>query len=218
MKRFWTTPLLGIAAVAMQGLLAGSVQAANFFQASLDSAQEVAPAGVTNSPVTGFATLELFEAAPGDFDLSYSLTVGEGLDFAQLADGVALEDIQGDNAVTRLHIHNGDRGVNGPVVFGIFNPSLDDPTVTFNGDGSTTIAGVWNGEEGPGLLDDFVGDLLAADPGEDLPLYFNVHTVADPAGAIRGQIEAVPEPSVVLGTLLVLGSTAILKRRETVSD
>ena len=197
---------LGLSLVASS--LPAPVNAATMFRALLDSAQEVPPAGATNSPATGVATLELIENAPNDFSLSYNLTVSEDIDFTQLIAGTPIEQITGDNSATRLHIHNAERGANGDVVFGIFNPSLEvpSPTVTSNSDGSTTISGAWDNNDGPQPLSNFLSLLQNAQSGDELPLYFNLHTVGDPVGEIRGQIQAVPEPSLVIG----LGLTAML--------
>lgn len=65
--------------------------------------------------------------------------------------------------VSAGHIHIGEVGVNGPVVFG-----FDDP--------ASPIDVVWE------LSEDDVADLMAGD------LYVNIHSPANPGGEVRGQI------------------------------
>ena len=107
--------------------------------------------------------------------------------------------------MTRLHIHNAPSGENGEIVFSLFDTVetefgnvLDIPgnqdedlTVTANDDGSVTLDGVWE-ESDPSTtaLREFVPEIRDADPGEELDLYWNVHTEEFPAGAIRGQLVA----------------------------
>ena len=64
----------------------------------------------------------------------------------------------------------------------------------FNADGSTRIQGGWDVGEGNAAfdLDGFLAGLGAATPGADTDLYFNLHSVNDAAGLIRGHIVAVP--------------------------
>lgn len=194
---------------------------ATMFTSVLNSAQEVSPAGVTNSPVTGSAELEL----NGSF-LEFVVNIAPGFDFSAFEAGTPADQIppdSNDNLVTLFHIHNGARGVNGPVVFGIYNPDHDfdnDVSIVVNQDGSATITGSWGPTDGApgdgnpttGDLDNFIPSLLAANPGEDVDLYFNLHTVGDPAGAIRGQLQAVPEPLTILGTGFALASMGAMKK------
>ncbi|GJL49972.1 MAG: hypothetical protein NPIRA01_11990 [Nitrospirales bacterium] len=175
---------------------------ATSFTAFMNSSQEIAPAGLTNSPLTGLAQLQLRQIS-GTYALSFMITVDSGFDFQ----GFGTPNPMGGELVSALHFHNQDRGSNGPVVFGIFGPSsdLDGDTMTqVNTNGTTTVTGEWDQTEGNGgaTLTDFLPSLLNAQPGQDVPLYLNLHTANDPSGVIRGQLAAVPEP----GTLLLFGS------------
>jgi HSP20 family molecular chaperone IbpA len=167
--------------------------------ATLDGEQEVDEG---DSEATGTSTLTLNDR--GD-SLEYSLTVS-GLDFGAnglIEGGAQTEDT--DDDVTRLHIHNAPSGENGDIVFSLFDTVdtefgdvLDIPgnqdedlTVTANDDGSVTLTGVWE-ESDPSTtaLREFVPQIRDAEPGEELDLYWNVHTEEFPAGAIRGQLVA----------------------------
>ena len=220
MKGLWKPLAISTVVTLVQFWTNLPTRAATLFTSDLDSSQEVDPGGATNSSATGFSNLELFESTPGTFSLNYSLTVSSDINFEPVASGTPVDEITEANDAILLHIHNAPSGVNGPVVFGIFNPNDDnDPNVTFNNDGSTTISGVWEPDEGSEPLSNFVPQLLAATPGEDVDLYWNLHTVADPAGAIRGQLVAVaasearvPEPS-SLKALMLLSSIGFLLRQ-----
>ena len=157
----------------------------------LDGAQEVEPG---DPKAMGISELILNEK--GDA-LSYSLTVS-GLDFgAYVGDGTAQTEYTGDD-VTRLHIHEGDRGVNGNVAFGLIDlvesaadgQDSDDLTITINNDGTTTLTGIWE-ESDPALipLSEFTDEIKHSTPGEDIGLYWNLHTEDFPGGAIRGQLQ-----------------------------
>lgn len=194
-------------------------EGATLFEAILSSDQEVAPGGATNSPATGFATLEL---DPDQTELAYSITVFD-VDFSDLVDVDSPTDPL--DVATLLHFHQAPRGENGPVVFGIFGPEqdLDDRTVSFNAsDNSTTISGVWDLDDPANEpLSTFVPELLATGAGVDTNLYLNLHSVNDAAGIIRGQVfgvadpAAVPEPTSMLGllSLACLGTGSILKKK-----
>ena len=146
----------------------------------------------TGSTATGTSVLTLNEA--GDA-LEYDLTVS-GLDFWQLL-GTEPQTPDTADDVTRIHIHNAETGVNGPVAFGLFDlvapaaggQDADDLTVVDNGDGSVTLSGIWE-ETDPALipLSTFVDDIRDAEVGEDVDLYWNVHTEGFPGGEIRGQL------------------------------
>ena len=128
--------------------------------------------------------------------LSYSITV-EGLDFgAYIGDGTPLTP-ETDDDVTGLHIHNAPRGESGPVVFGVINPNQDDDDVSFmlNSDGSTTISGIGEQTDPANApLRDLVDVLRGNQPGEELDLYWNIHTEEFPSGEIRGQFQIASEP------------------------
>ena len=157
----------------------------------LDGEQEVDPG---DPDAAGTSQLILNEY--GDA-LSYELTVS-GLDFgAFIGDGTPQTKDTSDD-VTRLHIHTGDRGENGGVAFGILDlvdpaadgQDSDDLKITVNDDGSTTLTGIWE-ETDPALisLSEFTEEIQNAAPGEDIGLYWNVHTEEFPGGAIRGQLQ-----------------------------
>ncbi|MGB3401469.1 MAG: spondin domain-containing protein [Microcoleaceae cyanobacterium] len=146
----------------------------------------------TGSTATGTSVLTLNEA--GDA-LEYDLTVS-GLDFWQLL-GTEPQTPDTADDVTRIHIHNAETGVNGDVAFGLFDlvapaaggQDADDLTVVDNGDGSVTLSGIWE-ETDPALipLSTFVDEIRDAEVGEDVDLYWNVHTEGFPGGEIRGQL------------------------------
>lgn len=161
--------------------LEGTITAnAATFAAQLSGDQEV-PA--VESPASGAAQLSLVEDGSGNPVVAYSITV-TGVDYGPLFGQAPLTPGTEDD-VTLTHIHQADRGVNGPVIFDI--PGDDDLTVTFNADGSATLTGVLEtselaGTDGEGLVNALV----------DGGLYFNIHTNQFPGGELRGQIGLQP--------------------------
>lgn len=101
-----------------------------------------------------------------------------------------------------MHFHGGIRGTLGPHLHTIVN--LPQST-------TGTIDDVWSSTE-------IESPAERADTFEAFfedKYYFNLHTAAFPAGEIRGQVEPVPEPSSVVGTLAfaALGAGSALKLR-----
>ncbi|WP_456427582.1 CHRD domain-containing protein [Rhodocaloribacter sp.] len=88
---------------------------------------------------------------------------------AGLVFGLTVEGLSGD--VTAAHFHNAPTGADGPVV----------RTITGDFDGNSA-AGVWTPDDAEPLTVDLTNELLAGS------VYFNVHTAANPAGEVRGQI------------------------------
>ncbi|MGF1523677.1 MAG: CHRD domain-containing protein [Leptolyngbyaceae cyanobacterium] len=189
--------------------------AATLFTAELDGLQVVSPDFPDGVPTdaSGFATFELNEEQT---ELAYFIDL----------DGVNLKPEQSDHTdlsdVTKIHIHVGESGSNGPHTLNIFGlPSEDDADLVVDFE-NVTLQGTWddgdaiNPETGelfdPTLggttkqLSSFVDELFADG------LYLQVHTVEFDSptvpGELRGQIEAasVPEPSAAIGIFLLAGS------------
>ncbi|MEO1654025.1 MAG: CHRD domain-containing protein, partial [Bacteroidota bacterium] len=164
---------------------ADGISEAKAFSADFSGNQEV-PAVTTEA--SGSGSLRLSEDGTV---LSYEFTIS-GLDFGVLAGGEAQTIDEGDDVIM-MHIHNADRGSNGGVVFGILMPSQDgdDFQVVINEDGSATVSGAWEeADESNQALSDFVEALRNASEGDDLALYFNIHTNRVRSGEVRAQIVA----------------------------
>ncbi len=156
---------------------ANLANADTLFEATIDGSQANSGNG-TGSEATGFATLVLND------------------DMTELAMEITFEGIT-TAAMTAFHIHNGDAGVNGPVVFGLKGPNHDlDGDFMDLGNG---FISAWDGNEGNATtLAIQLTDLFNAG------LYFNAHTPAFPGGEIRGQIVA--KASVLVGDINLDGS------------
>jgi serralysin len=174
---------------------------ATSFNVTLTGDQEVPPA-TTSASGAGTVTWD-----PETSTADYSIVV-TGLDFGPVL-GLEPQTETTEDDVTNAHFHNGPRGENGPVVFGQIGPAHDEDdlgielemqTVEPNGDGSWIVSGSWEPTDPAAVsITEFADELTAAAAGEDVPLYFNVHTTTFPAGEIRGQLVAAedgvgPEP------------------------
>lgn len=155
-----------------------------FFKADLTGDQEVGP---VETSAEGRAVLKLNEDGTS---LSYTITV-EGLDFGPIL-GLDSQTPDINDDVTLLHFHAAPAGENGPVAFGIFGPNQDpDVSATINEDGSTTLTGTWSATDPANQpLSAFIPALLETEIGNEVGLYLNLHTVGNPAGEIRGQLES----------------------------
>ncbi|MDJ0534034.1 MAG: CHRD domain-containing protein [Xenococcaceae cyanobacterium MO_207.B15] len=189
------------------------------FTSSLDAAQEVVE---STSTATGFATLDLLQDDDDNYGLRYEVIVTPELNFTALRDGTTPTD---DDDITLFHLHGGaERGVNGELPFPIRELRVDDLgnfSITSDLDDdffieitpeSTTISGLLEESKGEFVatasFPDFqsVVDELLNVPEGDTSLYWNIHSLGTPTGAIRGQVEvaATPEPNSLFG-LLALG-------------
>ena len=222
---------LGTAATAMTLGLGAAAQAATVFSATIELDQSTTPSPGYDGQV-GQAALNLQEDDNGTYRLSMAIDFSAGLDFTpgeEFFDEVEGTS-QGGDEVLGFHIHNAPRGAAGGVVFSIFDllpgtpisgtDDLDgDQTLTYNEDGSVTITSEWDFDEGTGTtLAAFVGELLAAGDGDDVALYFNLHTAGAPGGLIRGQIvgenAAVPVPAAAFLFAPVVAGGVIARRRK----
>jgi hypothetical protein len=154
-------------------------QAQSFFAANLDGVQEVPS---NSSPAVDKA----------DFTLNgTTLTLVAQSDSNQyfnfLTHIVALLGVP-----TTSTVNDAAPGNNGPVLFDLtLGPiAINGATITWLFSGSGTLT---------------AGEIADLDSGD---LYVNLESTAYPGGEIRGQIEAVPEPSIL--ALIVSGSLALL--------
>jgi serralysin len=118
----------------------------------------------------------------------YEYTVN-GVDFGPVLGKEPQTETTADD-VTILHVHNAERGVNGPIVFGQIGPAQDedDLKIELNHDGSWTVSGKWEKTDPANVsIKDFAETLNEVYPGSEAPLYFNVHTTTFPGGEIRAQ-------------------------------
>jgi CHRD domain len=153
------------------------------FTASLTGRQEVPP---NNSAASGGGIVIWDDDADR---ATYQFTV-RGLDFGPATGTGAQTPSTADN-VTSMHFHSQFRGANGGVVFGQINPAqdADDLRITRNDDGSWTVSGAWERTDPATVpVTDFAAVLDLTPAGLDIPLYFNIHSTAFPAGEIRGQL------------------------------
>lgn len=162
------------------------------YRVILEGSQEVPARDPTAS---GEGTVVFDSAA---IAASYSFDV-EGVDFGPITRGETPED---PDDLTNTHFHNQVRGANGSVVFGQIIPAHDndDLAIVQNADGSWSESGRWETTDPAPITNlapvggaSFASLLDSAAVGSEVPLYFNVHTVQFPGGAIRGQLVAVAD-------------------------
>lgn len=167
------------------------------FEAHLDGAQEVPS---VDTDATG--TAEVFVD-----------TITENLFVSLDVFGITTDDLRDDFVAAPIgpvHLHLGERGVNGPIVVPFaFNSSYQD---TSGGFSLTSIVSYDSSVSGL-AFSEFLTAL------NDEGIYFNVHTDAFLAGEIRGQVVAdvAPIPLPASGVLLagaLLGAWS-LRRRAT---
>jgi serralysin len=161
---------------------------AELFRVALTADQELAPAP-TQAHGEGAVRWDA-EAGILTFDLHLT-----GVDFAPIG-GEGRGTVATADDVTNFHLHNAARGEAGAVVFNPTTPisDADGIQVAQNPDGSWDVHGVWVITD-PALASvaTFADLLTGAKPGDDVPLYFNVHTTGVPTGEVRGQWVAVAE-------------------------
>jgi len=188
--------LMGLLAIGLLACAASGAQAALILgDANLNGAQEVPPVATA---AIGVSILNV-DSNTGLFDLELFVS---GITQAQLA-GVGPNN-------TPVHIHNAPPGVNGPIVVDLgFLGTIDDiGTLGFK----LAVEGAQFGGTQGGLNSDTatnIANLLAGN------MYVNVHTTTAGGGEIRGQINAIPEPtSIGLGLIGVCGLAAACRRRK----
>jgi hypothetical protein len=161
------------------------------FVAFLDASQTVAPSGSSATAVAQFWYSHRTRS------LRYRIEI-DGLDLTRFQTcgfpipGCNPADTADD--VTNIHIHSAPRGADGPHALNVYlGPSDDDDDLVIV-PGRGLILGAWDDEDENPALPAGLGSVALSDAFGELcagGLYVAIHTVADPAGAIRGQIEPV---------------------------
>lgn len=155
----------GLAAVALLGIGSAGAEspkesATPVFKLLLKPSQEVPRIKGLRADAVGFVSFDLERNAAG------TITAGEVVFFFNYA-------FPGSTTIIGLHVHQGKKGVNGPVV-------IDSGTTTFtDADGKGNITKVVEGVS-PALLQAIL----------DKPrgYYANLHTSVHPGGAVRDQL------------------------------
>jgi len=201
-------PMLRFAAAAMLAAPLGAQATLHYFSIELDQAQEIAassttvplPAGkrapVPSIPSSAYGTgLAVYDDVANVFTEIYVTAVG----------------LRG--AVTDQHIHIGAPGVSGGV-------ALNMPAPAENSFGMAAFTGT---NVGNGTVGTTSGATVRffVDAAEEAAIiagnsYFNIHTVYDGAGEIRGQLVPIPEPetyALMLAGLGLVGWAAARRRK-----
>ncbi len=218
--------------------LATSATAATQFSAFIEPEQIVGTTPTASGYGTATATLT---GGPGTWVFSYVadffgydfgaymvpfVTTGTSPADGQPSDSATTASLLDD--VRNFHIHTGARGATGPVAYSVRAPDREngvEPNVEIQLLGPThaRITGTWDIADGQvggtneqtraGNLDFWAPIMMAAQPGTEIGLYFDIHTNAFPGSEIRGQIVAVPEPGTWALMLGGLGLVACTTRR-----
>jgi 2',3'-cyclic-nucleotide 2'-phosphodiesterase (5'-nucleotidase family) len=163
-------------------------------QSPLTGNQEV-PEVTTNASGTGEVRLVNGTA-------TFRLTV-QGIDFSNVdAAAPVSQDIKDatattttDDDFTRLHIHTGDPSSNGGIIH-FFYDQVVSPVIAQGGDSIASISYSLNPDDNSviiegefiGLDEDFLAAAKAAQFLDTINYYFNLHTVGNPGGEIRGNL------------------------------
>lgn len=134
-------------------------------------------AGVNEVPPNDSLALGFFTGVFDDTDNSFSFS------------WLISDNLVGDPSAPGAHIHFGEPGVNGPIVFGFADDSWE-----------LSGSDVWED-----MSDENISRLFAGD------LYANFHTTAFPGGEVRGQILLIPAPGAL--TLAACGMLVGVRRR-----
>ena len=153
--------ILAVAAMGLTMILAAAPVTEAQTAPSVEIKQLTLTGGEEVPPVTANA-IGYFSATLTDGNLAFDLS------------GVATE-------ITQAHLHNGAKGVNGPVVAFLFGP-VDPGVGAIHPTGNIKVANL----VGP-LAGNWKGFTDALAKGE---IYANIHTKANPAGVMRAQIPA----------------------------
>ena len=198
--------LLSLAAAAMLMGASGAHAVVYTFNASLNSANEVAPV-VSTATATGIATLAydtMGTASLADDTYDFSMAV------------FGLTGGSSGKAANAFHIHGAaTTAENGPVRVALDAlpfAALNSGSILLVG-GSNVAAPVFATGNGSYPVMSFL-DMLQGGLA-----YVNVHTTANPNGAVRGQliqVSAVPEPSTYAMLLAGIAALGFVARRRQV--
>ena len=142
------------------------------FTAFLLPSNEVPP--ITNSDVSASGTMQMTMTVTRD---SANNINGATYDFT-----IHVTGFPANTTLTGAHIHNGSLGVNAPVVVGL--PLAGAETSLATGQATITKTGVTASVPANAAA---VAQQIFNSPGSN---YFNVHTLVNGGGAIRGQLVA----------------------------